>query len=262
MFTHQGKMGYIDRTTFNGGHPLRQTADIFVPVAWHRSIMGGMIAPNTTPQGNKGSRPLTVVESRPPLIFGEPTTKLTEVSMAALAISNTPIRQVDGLYSLNDLHQASGAENRHQPRYFLANQQTKELIAEIQNSENPLFNPAIRVSQGKTGGTYACKELVVAYAAWISPSFHLKVIRAFLDRNPAKGQRFIMEVKDDGSVSCQSIQDFYRELPQFIQSTVCPFDDGLVVLISKACIENLEYRAGSRQVKINRLMRNAKEIQQ
>lgn len=69
--------GYNDRTTSNSGHPLRQTADIFVPVHWHRSYMGGMIARNTTPSGNKGSRLLAVVESRPPLILGEPTTKLT-----------------------------------------------------------------------------------------------------------------------------------------------------------------------------------------
>lgn len=99
--------------------------------------------------------------------------------MAALIIGTSSIRQIDGLYSLNDLHKASGEEQRHQPRYFLAIQQTVDLISEIENSEKSLFKP-IKVFQGRNGGTYACKELVIAYAAWISPAFHLKVIRVFL----------------------------------------------------------------------------------
>ena len=99
--------------------------------------------------------------------------------MSALIIGSSEIRQADGLYSLNDLHKASGEEQRHQPRYFLAIQQTADLISEIENSEKSLFKP-IEVFQGRNGGTYACKELVIAYAAWISPAFHLKVIRVFL----------------------------------------------------------------------------------
>lgn len=34
-----------------------------------------------------------------------------------------------GRYCLNDFHKAAGGEQRHQPRYWLANQQTQELVS-------------------------------------------------------------------------------------------------------------------------------------
>lgn len=80
----------------------------------------------------------------------------------------------DGRYSLNDLHKAAGGEKRHGPSYWLANQQTAELIAELETTGNPVFR-----REGRNGGTYVCKELVYAYAMWISPKFHLHVIRTF-----------------------------------------------------------------------------------
>jgi phage antirepressor YoqD-like protein len=51
--------------------------------------------------------------------------------------------------------------------------QTKALAAEIEIAGIP----AIQSKQGL--GTYVAKELVYAYAMWISPAFHLKVIRAY-----------------------------------------------------------------------------------
>lgn len=91
-----------------------------------------------------------------------------------LTIGGVSIRQdADGRFCLNDLHRAAGGEQKQKPSEWLRNGQTKELVAEIEKAGIP----AIQARQ--KAGTYVVKELVHAYAMWISPSFHLKVIRAY-----------------------------------------------------------------------------------
>ena len=99
--------------------------------------------------------------------------------MSNLAILNTSIRSYENLFSLNDLHQASGGLEKHSPRRFTRLDTTKDLTAEIERCENS--NIALKVIRGAQGGTYACEELMLAYAMWISPKFHLIVLRAFLN---------------------------------------------------------------------------------
>ncbi|WP_368568176.1 KilA-N domain-containing protein [Acinetobacter nosocomialis] len=106
----------------------------------------------------------------------------------SLVIGDFTIRQEDGgYYCLNDLHRASGYDKKHQPAYFMRNQQTKDLIEEItqfkDSQSDPSANlqkpPFIKINDGENNGTYVVKELVYAYAMWISPKFHLMVIRAY-----------------------------------------------------------------------------------
>lgn len=93
---------------------------------------------------------------------------------AALAIAGQGIRQdVDGRYCVNDLHRAAGGEARHRPGYWLAADQTKALVTEVEKAGIP----AIRTKQKV--GTFVARELVYAYAMWISAAFHLQVIRSF-----------------------------------------------------------------------------------
>lgn len=99
-------------------------------------------------------------------------------TMPALQILNTEIRTLDNLYSLNDLHKTSGADKKHQPSFFMRNEQTKDLINEIEQSAY-LQSATKSVNGGINRGTYACKEIVYAYAMWISPKFNLQVIRSF-----------------------------------------------------------------------------------
>ena len=99
--------------------------------------------------------------------------------MSNLTILKTAIRQSDNLYSLNDLHQASGGLDKHAPFRFARLDTTKELAKEIENENAQIC--AIKTTRGTQGGTYACEELVLSYAMWISPKFHLIVLRAFLN---------------------------------------------------------------------------------
>lgn len=106
-------------------------------------------------------------------------------NLTTLKIDSTNIALTEGLFSLNDLHKASGGEPRHRPNYWLENKQTKELIAVLEAEQNAAGNPAafenqvVRVINGNNGGTFVCKELVYAYATWIDAAFYLKVIRTF-----------------------------------------------------------------------------------
>lgn len=109
--------------------------------------------------------------------------------MSNLIISNQVISQHNGLFSLNDLHRASGAEKKHQPALFFRNAEVQELISEIERSTNSqngeksgvLAYHTIKGGNTKTikQGTYACRGLVIRYGMWISPKFSLMVIRAF-----------------------------------------------------------------------------------
>ena len=101
--------------------------------------------------------------------------------MSNLIISQNAIRQIDNLYSLNDLHKASGNAEKHRPSLFIRLDTTQDIISEIQKEVKS--TDLIFKTTGGRGlrGTYACEELVIAYAMWISPKFHLIVLRAFLN---------------------------------------------------------------------------------
>lgn len=94
-----------------------------------------------------------------------------------LVIDNKTVSIVDGLYSLNDLHRASGGAAKDQPSNWLRLDYTRELIDEI--NLKAVIPALVESKAGRYGGTYVCKELVYAYAMWLSPSFYARVIRTF-----------------------------------------------------------------------------------
>lgn len=115
------------------------------------------------------------------------TQNLVNSNTQPLVIGDFSIRQdEDGRYCLNDLHKASGEQRKDRPGYFIENEKTQELINVIEAEYYDVGNPtsskkAINIIRGKgrEQGTYAVKELIYAYAMWISAKFHLTVIRAY-----------------------------------------------------------------------------------
>ena len=118
------------------------------------------------------------------------TQNLVNPNAQPLVVGDFSIRQdEDGRYSLADLHKASGNLAKHKPSNFLRVEQTQELIKEIEQvshlrlgetDHSSDMRSAVKVIHGGNNrGTYAVKEMVYAYAMWISAKFHLMVIRAY-----------------------------------------------------------------------------------
>lgn len=107
--------------------------------------------------------------------------------MNDLTISNITITcDSFNRYRLNDLHKAAGGETKHTPSKWVRSQEAMDLVKELKQGEVRNQKWTLEQNQPLTGknggqnkGIYACKELVYSYAMWISPRFHLEVIRAY-----------------------------------------------------------------------------------
>lgn len=89
------------------------------------------------------------------------------LNQTQLTIGSNNITLNEGLYSLNDLHKASGGEKRHQPSNWLALVQTKELVDTLIEEQNCTPEiPGVEQNQqvikvvngGNERGTFVCKR--------------------------------------------------------------------------------------------------------
>ncbi|GHE22832.1 hypothetical protein GCM10017767_33530 [Halomonas urumqiensis] len=78
---------------------------------------------------------------------------------------------------------------------WASNLQTQDLIDEVK-AQNRASEPIVSTRGGTGSSTYVVKELVYAYAMWISPKFHLKVIRAY-DQLQTEGVAVADHAADD-----------------------------------------------------------------
>ena len=88
-----------------------------------------------------------------------------------LDIFNKVIR-VDkyGRYNLNDIHAASGGEEKNKPSNWLRLDNVKATI-EVISKGSDMSGKILESKSGRYGGTYAIKMLTYYYIMWISPEF-------------------------------------------------------------------------------------------
>ncbi|WP_065760377.1 KilA-N domain-containing protein [Pseudomonas defluvii] len=113
-----------------------------------------------------------------------------------LIVCGVTIKQdAEGRYCLNDLHKAAGSEAKHTPGRFTCTESFQGLCEELSRNQDKY-----PFTSGRGVGTYAVKELVYAYAMWISPKFNLEVIRSY-DRLATEGvavhYKAVEDVLDD-----------------------------------------------------------------
>ncbi len=94
------------------------------------------------------------------------------------------IRSVNERYLLNDLHRASGGNPKDRPSNYLRQKKPQEVIAELNRCSDMSNLESVIVvigtqADGMPQGTWASRELLYSYAMWVSPRFHVLVVRAF-----------------------------------------------------------------------------------
>lgn len=82
---------------------------------------------------------------------------------------------------LNDLWYASGRPGSKAPRIWKTYAQAKEIILHYETVRNS-YGSTIHSVGGAAGGTYAIREIALAYAGYLDVQLQALIYQAFLDR--------------------------------------------------------------------------------
>lgn len=181
---------------------------------------------------------------------------------STLSILGTTIRQdAEGRFCLNDCHRASGGASNDAPAQWLRTDTAKKLIAELETMQNCTVSETtgkqVVTEPGRNGGTYVVKELVYAYAMWISPAFHLTVIRAF-DALVTKGLKIVEPLTREQQVAQALLlsQDIIREKDEQI-AILAPKAEVAEKIASSDGLYTLNLSAKAAQMPLNQFTRIA-----
>lgn len=111
--------------------------------------------------------------------------------MDSLILNGTEIRSDEfGRYCLTDIYRASNLPAHKRPVKFEATPSFKG-IQEVLKVRTRTFAPYEKTRGRYNGGTWACKEMLIAYAMWVSPEFMVKVIDVFFAASSGNGDKAV-----------------------------------------------------------------------
>lgn len=108
------------------------------------------------------------------------------------------------MLSLTDLWRAAGSPSGKEPAQWLRQDATTQLIETVSEILNMCQTHIIKSRRGKSGGSYAHKNIALAYAKYLDPALHVLVNEVFFQRleeekNPELiGKRYIEAYKKRG----------------------------------------------------------------
>jgi hypothetical protein len=83
--------------------------------------------------------------------------------------------------SLTDLWKASGTK-LNKPAHWLQQDSSQRFINAVSAKLNVHPEYLLRTTKGRNGGTYADKQIALAYAKYLSPELHMFVNEVFFER--------------------------------------------------------------------------------
>lgn len=111
--------------------------------------------------------------------------------MDNLVLNGTEIRSDEfGRYCLTDIYRASNLPAHKRPVKFEATPTFKG-VQDVLKVRTGTFNPYEKTRGRYNGGTWACKEMLIAYAMWVSPEFMVKVIDVFFAASSGHGDKAV-----------------------------------------------------------------------
>lgn len=92
------------------------------------------------------------------------------------------VRVDNNMFSLTDLWKLSGGKREQSPNFWINQDSTKNLLNTAMEFLNATQDCIIKTKRGKGGGSYAIRNLFLAYAKYLDSELHFIVNETFFER--------------------------------------------------------------------------------